>query len=157
MELEQKKKKWEILYDALVTKDYGDIIEHYIIESIIHERYKTNKYYSIVNACNKRLLMAGKKLEPIHGAGYRVIQPDCYTAEAIKHYTRGAREFQRGQDTIDYAPTELMSPAAYQEYKRIQDKAISLSRMVVGGMVEIRRVNRIQHPAIQALKEANTN
>ena len=86
-------------------------------------------------------------LENIVGDGYRLIQPDNFVDQSLKHYKRGFNEMQKGYDTLDVAPTEKMTQAGLVRYRRVHDRAVTIAASMKGLSVELKELSgKKQHP-----------
>ena len=109
-EVLDNKKKSEILAEKIKELHYGDIISHEQISKIISEEYPSNKYTTTIAKTRKILLKESVCLENIIGDGYRIVEPDNFVEQSLKHYKRGVNEMQKGYETLEYAPTKDMTP-----------------------------------------------
>lgn len=92
-EIIENRKKSEVLAEKINELNYGDVITHQQIASIIEEDYPSNKYTSTIAKARKLLLKKyNKTIENITGDGYRVVSPDDFVGQSLKHYKRGFNE-----------------------------------------------------------------
>ena len=148
------KKKSEILAEALSKLPYGEIVYHQGISEIIEEKYGSQKYQQIVQAARKILLnQYGILIESIRKSGYRVVEPDNYVDQSLKHYKRGYNEFKKGSTTLSHAPVNKMSAEALAEYRRVNDRAITLQASIKGAVVELKTLAKKEHPLLQAFNK----
>lgn len=123
------------------------MIVHAKISSIVQEEYRQQKYFSVVQAAKKILLKEyGIILESVHGDGYRLVLPDDFTRQSLRHYKRGFNEFQKGMDVLSYAPTKYMSEEGRAEYRRVNDRAVILHASIKGATVELKTLCEKRHP-----------
>lgn len=140
-------KKSEVLADEISKLQYGTILTHQQITSIIDEEYPSNKYRSEISKAKKILLKRGIVLESISGDGYRIVEPDNFVNHSLKHYKRGFNEMQKGYDILDNAPTENMSQEGLSTFRRMYDRAISLASSMKGVSVELKTLSeKKKHP-----------
>ena len=153
-ELIENRKKSEILVERISELNYGDVITHQQIASIIEEDYPSNKYSTTIAKKKKILLKKyNKTIENIVGDGYRVVNPDDFVNQSLKHYTRGFNEMQKGYDTLEYAPTKDMSQEGLSTYRRMHDRAITLQAAMKGASVELKTLGEKKHPmALENIK-----
>lgn len=146
-ELIENKKKSEILADEIRKMKYGEFISHQEISQIIDEPYPSNKYTSTI-AKVKRILLKSYNIaiENIIGDGYRLIDPDDFVQQSLKHYKRGFNEMQKGSDTLQYAPTKDMTPEGRTIYRRVYDRAVTLQAAMKGAAVELKTLGQRNHP-----------
>ncbi len=155
-EIIENKKKSEILAEKLSEMNYGDIITHQQIAILIEEDYPSNKYTSTIAKARKILLKKyNKTIENIPGDGYRVVNPDDFVDQSLKHYKRGFNEMQKGFDTLEYAPTKDMTPEGLNTYRRVHDRAITLTAAMKGASVELKTLGKKNHPF--AVENINRN
>jgi len=141
-ELVKNKKKSEILAESIAELDYGVAITHKQIQKIIGETYGTTRYNTTIQKMKKILLKKyGKKLESIRGDGYRVINPGDYVQASLKHYKRGFKEMQKGQDTLAHAPTDKMNKEELEVFRRVNDRALALNAHIKGVRVELKELS----------------
>lgn len=145
-ELLENKKKSEVLAEKIKTLNYGDIVTHSQISEAIDESYPSNKYRSTVLKARKILEKDGIYLESIIGDGYRVVEPDNVVNHSLKHYKRGFNEMQKGYDTLANAPVKNMSTEGKETYRRLYDRAITLSASMKGAAVELKTLGNKKHP-----------
>lgn len=145
-EILNNKKKAEILAEKIKTLHYGDIITHKQIADSINEIYPSNKYRTIITKARKILQTNGIFLESISGDGYRIVEPDNVVNQSLKHYKRGFNEMQKGYDTLNYAPTKDMTPEGRDAYRRVHDRAITLTAAMKGASVELKTLGEKKHP-----------
>ena len=95
-EIIDNRKKSEILAEKINELNYGDVISHEQIASLIEEDYPSNKYTSTIAKAKKMLLKKySKTIENIVGDGYRLVNPDDFVQQSLKHYKRGFNEMQK--------------------------------------------------------------
>lgn len=141
-EVIENKKKSEILAEKINELSYGDFISHEQIASVIEEPYGTNKYTSVIAKAKKLLLKKyNKTLECIIGDGYRLVNPDDFVQQSLKHYKRGFNEMQKGYDHLEYAPVENMSVEGRDTYMRVYDRAIILQASMTGVRAELKTLS----------------
>lgn len=153
-ELIEKRKKSEILAERLNKLKYGDFISHDGISSMIEEAYPSNKYTSTIAKARKILLKKyNKTLECIIGDGYRLVKPDDFVQQSLKHYKRGFNEMGKGYEVLGYAPTKDMTKEGRDTYRRVHDRAITLAAAMKGASVELRTLGEKKHPlALEYMK-----
>lgn len=146
-EIIENRKKSEVLVEKINELNYGDVITHQQIASLIEEHYPSNKYTSTIAKAKKILLKKhNKAIENIVGDGYRVVNPDDFVNQSLKHYKRGFNEMQKGYDTLEYAPTKDMTQEGLCTYRRVHDRAITLAAAMKGASVELRTLGQKKHP-----------
>ena len=145
-ELLVNKKKSEVLAEKIKTLNYGDIVTHEQISEAIEESYSSNKYRSTVQKARKILEKDGIYLESIVGDGYRIVEPDNVVKHSLKHYKRGFNEMQKGYDTLVNAPVKNMSAEGKETYRRVYDRAVTLSASMKGAAVELKTLGKSKHP-----------
>lgn len=142
-ELIENKKKSEILAEKIASKNYGEAITHKEIEDIIGEKYDSSKYRSEL-ARAKRILLKQYHIciESIRGDGYRLISPDDFTKESLRHYKRGFNSLQRGADVLENAPVKDMTADGVAAYRRVHDRSIILLASMKGAQTELKMLAR---------------
>lgn len=147
-EIIENKKKSEILAENLNELSYGDFISHEQIASVIEETYGTNKYASTISKAKKILLKKyNKAIECVIGDGYRLVSPDNFVQQSLKHYKRGFTEIGKAHDTLEYAPVQDMTPEGRDTYRRVYDRAITLQAAMRGASVELKTLaGKRKHP-----------
>lgn len=146
-EIIKNRKKSEILAEKINELNYGDVITHQQIASIIQEDYPSNRYASTIAKAKKLLLKKyNKTLENIIGDGYRVTDPDDFVQQSLKHYKRGFNEMGKGYEVLEYAPTKNMSKEGLCIYRRVHDRAITLQAAMKGASVELKTLGKKKHP-----------
>lgn len=153
----QNKRKHEILAEEISKLPYGEVVYHGTIASIIQENYHTQKYQQTVQAAKKILLNKyGYLLESIRKCGYRIVEPDNFVDQSLKHYKRGFNEFKKGTDTLAHAPINEMTEEGRTEYRRVNDRAIILQAHLNGASVELKTLARKRSPYMPQLPAGNT-
>lgn len=143
----ENKKKSEVLAEEIAKLDYGTVILHSQIATIIQESYGTHKYNTVIQSAKKLLLKKyGKVIHCIKGNGYRIIQPDDYTDHALKEYKRGFKSIQKGTDTLTYAPVKDMTEEGKTTYRAVYDRANRLNAAMIGAKAELKALNTKKHP-----------
>lgn len=146
-EVIENKKKSEILAEKLNELSYGDFISHGQIATIIEEPYGSNKYSTTIAKARKSLLKKhNKAIQNIVGDGYRVVNPDDFVQQSLKHYKRGFTEMGKAHDTLEYAPVGDMTPEGRDTYRRVYDRAITLQAAMKGAAVELKTLGKKKHP-----------
>ena len=146
-EIIKNKKRSEILAEFIAKMNYGDVVSHSTIASVICEKYPSQRYITTIQKAKKILLKEyGYVLESIRGDGYRIVCPDDYVTHSLKHYKKGFNEFQRGIDTLSHAPINKMSDEGKTTYRRVQDRAVLLNASIKGAVVELKTLGEKNHP-----------
>jgi len=146
-EVIENKKKSEILAEKINELNYGDVITHQQISSLIEEDYPSSKYASVIAKAKKILLKKyNKTIENIVGDGYRVVNPDDFVQQSLKHYKRGFNEMGKGYVVLEYAPTKDMTKEGLATYRRVHDRAITLAAAMKGASVELKTLGQRKHP-----------
>lgn len=150
------KKKAEELAEYITKLEYGLVVIHSTIADIIGEPYGSSKYRSIVNQTKKILQEKySRHIESVHKLGYRIIEPDNTVNLSLRHYNRGAREMQRGQNVLVNAPVNDMSQEGRETYRRVYDRAMLLNATVQKASVELKTVSKNKvHPFVNCVREA---
>lgn len=140
-------KKHEILVEELSKMNYGDFISHEQIALMIEEEYPSNKYTSTIAKAKKILLKKyNKTIENIPGDGYRIVAPDDFVQQSLKHYKRGFGEIKKGHDTLSYAPVQDMTEEGRAIYTRVYDRAVILQASMQGVKTELKTLSKKNHP-----------
>lgn len=153
-EVIENKKKSEVLAEKINGLKYGDVITHQQIAALIKEDYPSNKYTSTIAKAKKILLKKyNKTIENIAGDGYKVVNPDDFVQQSLKHYKRGFNEMEKGYEVLEYAPTKDMTKEGRDTYRRIHDRAITLAAAMKEASVELRTLGEKKHPlALEYMK-----
>lgn len=154
-EIIENRRKSEILAEEISKLDYGSVITHKQISLLIEEDYPSNRYTSTIAKAKKILLKTyNKTIQNIVGDGYRVVSPDDFVQQSLKHYKRGFNEMKKGHDTLVYAPTQDMSSEGREIYTRIYDRAVTLQASMKGVSVELKTLaGKRKHPfALENIK-----
>lgn len=147
-EVIENRKKSEILAEKISELNYGDVITHQQISDLIEENYPSNKYTSTIAKARKILLKNyNKTIENIIGDGYRVVNPDDFVGQSLKHYKRGFNEMQKGYGTLIHAPVQDMTVEGRDIYQKIYDRTIILNAAMKGASVELKTLaGKRSHP-----------
>lgn len=153
-EILANKKKSEILVEMIKGYGYGDVISHEQIAHAIGEYYPSNKYRTTIAQAKRLLLNDGICLESIIGDGYRIVEPDNVVNHSLKHYKRGFNEMKKGYDTLANAPVKDMTETGRETYRRVYDRAVTLSASMKGAVVELKTLGQSKHPmALENIRE----
>lgn len=154
-EIIENRKKSEVLAEKINELNYGDVITHQQIASIIEEEYPSNKYSSTIAKAKKLLLKKfNKTLECIIGDGYRLVNPGDFVQQSLKHYKRGFNEMGKGYEVLEHAPIKDMSKEDLNTYRRVHDRAVTLAAAMKGTAVELKTLGENKHPmAIENMKK----
>lgn len=139
-EMIENKRPSEVLCEKILQLNYGELITHAEISSIIKEEYGSMKYNSVIQNTKKRLLKNQRAIESIRGQGYRVVEPDAFVDLSLGHYKKGFKEMQKGSDTLRFAPAKDMSIEGRNTYHRVQDRANALQAVLNGACVELKEL-----------------
>ena len=145
-ELIENKKKSEILAEKILAMNYGDVVTHKEIASIIEETVGSHKYTSTIQKTKKILLNNHRAIESVRGQGYRLVEPDNFVDLSLSHYKRGFNEMQKGANTLKSAPVNDMTDEGRRVYRRVQDRAITLQAAMNGAKVELKTLGMRDHP-----------
>lgn len=75
------------------------------------------------------------------------VLPDNFVDHSLKHYKRGFNEMQKGYDVLTYAPTKNMSQEGRVRYRRVHDRAVTLTAAMKGASVELKTLSsQKKHP-----------
>lgn len=137
-EMIKNRRPSEILCEKILELNYGELITHDEISSIINEIYGSPRYNTVVQETKRHLLKSQRAIESIRGQGYRVVMPDDFVDLSLGHYKRGFKEMQKGSDTLRFAPAKDMSIEGRNIYHRVQDRANALQAVLNGASVELK-------------------
>lgn len=140
-------KKCEILAEELNKLDYGVTVSHLEVSGMIEIEYGIGQYYSTVKRAIRLLESPkyGKKVEIIHGVGYRIILPDEYTDNALSDMKKGFNHISRGYNTILSAPEEHMSDEGRKVHRAISDRAMILYSTISETKTQLNQIRRKPH------------
>lgn len=142
--------KVESVVNIILRKEYDVLITHSEMSDMLNIHYKSKDYFSHITKIKKMLLESGKALESVHGVGYRIVNPDNYSAMAINQYKLGFNRLSKGEKILKYAPTKDMTQEGLNTYRQVADRANQLHASLAGGVVELKLLNRKQkHPLLQ--------
>ena len=146
-EVLKNKKKMEIIAENLLLLKDGEVITHKELSNLIQTPYDSQQYRSVLQqAKHYAAEHYGVELESIRGVGYRRIEPDKYVDHSLRHYKRGFKEFQKGENTLRHAPVDRMTVEGRDAYRRISDRAMILNASLSGSMVELKKLGEKRHP-----------
>ena len=156
-EMIENKRPSEVLCEKILQLNYGELITHDEISSIIKEEYGSPRYSTVIQQTKTHLLKKQRAIESIRGQGYRVVEPDAFVDLSLDHYKKGFKEMQKGSDTLRFAPAKDMSIEGRNTYHRVQDRANALQAVLNGASVELKELRAKEgirnHPmAIENIK-----
>ena len=105
-EMIENKRPSEVLCEKILQLNYGELITHAEISSIIKEEYGSSRYNTVIQQTKNHLLKRQRAIESIRGQGYRVVEPDAFVDLSLDHYKKGFKEMQKGSDTLRFAPAK---------------------------------------------------
>lgn len=144
---EKNKTKSEALAERINELNYGDVLTHKQIASLIEEDYPSNKYTSTIAKAKKLLLKKyNKTLECVIGDGYKIVRPGDFVQQSLKHYKRGFNEMGKGYDILEHAPIKDMSKEEIETYRRVHDRSITLAAAMKGASIELKTLGEKRHP-----------
>lgn len=138
------------LVKAVKERNYGDVLNFDEIGGIINQRYGTRAYSDILQAARRRLIDAGHIIVNVRGIGYKVLLPDNYTSEGVRHIRDAGRKIDRATKIIDHAPVNDMSPDARAAHNRVSDRMTTFRAAVAGASVELHMLSANKHPFLKA-------
>ena len=138
------------LVNAVKERDYGTVITFEEIGGIINSKYGNPNFNDVLQAARKRLIDTGHMIVNVRGIGYKVCDPDKYTAEGVGYMRQGARKIDRGSKIIKHAPVNDMSPAAREAHNRVNDRMMRLTAALAGASVEIHMLSASNNPLLTA-------
>ena len=152
-ELISNKKKSELLAEKIASMNYEDVITHKEISVLISEPYPSGKYTAAVTKARKILLENHCRcIECVVGDGYRVVHPDNFVNQSLKHFKRGFKEIKKAENTLTHAPIKHMSEEGRIVFQRVHDRAVILNAAMQGASVEIKTLSKKTHPLALAVK-----
>ena len=137
-EMIKNKRPSEVLCEKILQLNYGELITHEEISSIIKEEYGSPRYSTVIQQTKAQLLKKQRAIESIRGQGYRVVEPDAFVDLSLNYYKKGFNEMQKGSDTLRFAPAKDMSIEGRNIYHRVQDRANALQAVLNGASVELK-------------------
>jgi hypothetical protein len=141
--METKKENWEVLVnDILQNKKYGDFISHRELSSILKMPINDKDYHHVIGRANKYLTEKGRRLKNVYKAGYMVLEPDRYIEEAERKFKAGTRRAKEALAILVYAPVELMSIEAKENYRMAEKTIRQAVVLAIGGLTEVKLLNR---------------
>lgn len=143
-----RQERIKALVDKFLTMDYGDILEHYKIESIINLRQRDTEYQSVIQAAKKQLEEMGHTVKSERGTGYRLIMPDEYSDLAAAYVYSGTKRISHGKRILDHAPEDKMSPEARGLHRHMKDRMLALAAFTQGARTEVRELTAKKHPLL---------
>ena len=147
-----KQEKVKALVELFISKSYGEMVEHYVIASTIHESYPSRNYSQIVSRAQKELRESGHMVTNVWKVGYQVVNPDDYTGESVRRIVRGVRQIDRGVQILENAPVKDMSQDGIQRYNTVRDRTCILQASMHGARVEIKMLNtKRKNPLLTAV------
>lgn len=146
-EIIENKKKSEVLAEMIASLNYGDVVSHRQISTLICEKHPSPKYFSTVGKAKKILLKEyNKVIESINGDGYRVVNPDDFVEKSLKYYKRGFNSMKKGNDILVNSPTKDMTPEGRAAHRRVSDRVVVLNASIMGARVELKELSKKTHP-----------
>lgn len=148
-----RQEKIKALVDTFINEEYGKVLEHWRISSVIGEHYGSPQYRQIVNRAKKELLDSGKMIANVFGVGYRVVNPDEYTEQSTKCVVSGAKKIDKGVTILSNAPVKDMTQAGAQRYFAVSDKIQIVQAALHGAKVEIKMLSsKRENPLLKAVE-----
>lgn len=112
----------EQVVDMVVTLEYGDIVTHDRLASLIGERRGSRKYNTILTKVSKVLITRQKALENIRNVGYRVTRPENYVDLALSQIKRGRNSLEKAQTLIACTPVDELTPEQVEIHSEVSNR-----------------------------------
>lgn len=142
-----RKDKVDKIVETFACMDYGESMTHGQIAELVGVKKTDSEYRYLVHQSQKHLLDHGKMVESIRGVGYRVVNPDDYTAVSSRYMTTGVRCINKSANVLAHAPVASMTPEGLQAYNHVRDRMAILQAAVTGAKVEINMLaQKREHP-----------
>ncbi len=129
-----KKENWKRLLEVAIHWNYGETRSHEEIGSILGISYRSgeanNFYRDQVRKANKELLMHGKGIKNVYGAGFEVVTPNEYYKWARKHERKSWRQLRKAINIIDSTPVEKLSRPELTIHLKTRDHLSRISVIV---------------------------
>lgn len=139
------KLQYELIVEAVMQMEYRSTISREEISRIIGEPIGTRKFYSLIGQARKNLVIRGRVLRTVKEQGYMLLHPDECAEVAVSLYKRGGQAISHGQQILNYALADEMSPDALARYKEVCTKARAIHAGLQGAVVELNLLSR-PHP-----------
>jgi len=136
------------LVDKIFTMNYGDTITHAEIAQITGLPRYSSKYRSIVSRAKSQLQSEGKMIANVWKVGYRVVNPDEYSQQAISRIVSGGRRITAGKQVLQDAPVAKMTVEGRRTHQLVYDRTMILEAAVVGATTEVRMLGHKRNPLL---------
>lgn len=145
-----KQDKIRSVVDYIANRPYGETITHDEIAEISETKKDTRDYWYLMSKVQKKLVDHGHIVTNVRGIGYRVVDPDDYSAVSVNHAVKGAKLIDKGVKVLRNAPLSDMSDIGRQRYNTVNDRMVILQAAVTGAKVEITMLeSKRPHPLAQ--------
>lgn len=106
----------------------GGVYLHQDIANIAGVEYPSHRYRTVVAAFRRRLLTeANLDMEPVIGAGYRILDDNERVGVGVRDFARSARRMGRSADRVARADTAKLD----EQHRRKQEHAMRLIAQTV--------------------------
>ena len=141
----------EKLADYISEMEYGTVIQYQEIESILHERRGSQRYYRFISKAKGILEERGKMIKPIGKGSYQILYPGDYSTAYAREVRIAKNHVKHGGKIIKSAPVNDMSIDERKQLNDVSDFHARLEAQVYGNYVEVRRlVRKRKNPLLQA-------
>lgn len=136
------------LADALIDREYGEIINRQEIEEITGKKWKTSPYYGAVSRANEILTESGKRIASIGKSGdYQILYPGDYSDAYAREVKRAKKCVTRGGKILTGAPVNSMTLEERRKYNDVSDFHNRMQAQITGSYVEVRKlIGKKPHP-----------
>jgi len=142
------KKTVQNLVEKISSMDYGETVTHMDIECITGISRHSSKYGSILSRAKRQLQEEGKMIVSVWNVGYRVLEPDEYSKQAISSIISGGRRITAGKQVLQNAPTAKMTEDGRRTHQLISDRVMILEAAVAGASTEVRMLSNKHNPML---------
>lgn len=132
-----KQEKIKTVVDFIANTPYGETVTHDQLSYLMEEKKNSRDYWYIMSRVQKKLVDHGHIVQNVRGKGYKVVDPDSYSAISVKHAVNGAKLIDRGVKVLRNAPVSDMTQEGVQRYNTVNDRMVILQAAVTGAKVEI--------------------
>lgn len=140
------KKIVQSLVDKISAMDYGDTITHMDIERVTGISRHSPKYGSVMSRAKRQLQEEGKMIVNVWNVGYRVLEPDEYSQQAISRIVTGGKWITKGKKVLHHAPVAKMSEGGRRTHQLVSDRTMILEAAVAGAATEVRMLGKKRNP-----------
>jgi transcriptional antiterminator len=117
------KKPFELLVDYIVANpQYGALITHQDISSVMHLAYGTREYSYAVSKANVALTKQQLRLKSVKGIGYRILHHNEYGNESASLCLQASKKIEKAKFINDCVDVSQLNRKEKQSHNKLRNE-----------------------------------